>query len=293
MGRRLDAEEAFDLYADARGVDLSWDEQSGRLVVGTRLGRSSLPRAELAAALSAANRELKLVGFRLEGDEVVFSLSAFLEDDSRISAAVIDRLILVTRIAVRTFGPRVVPPPPRRKLSPVVERRPGELDAVERGEIAAAVLRARPAIAPLLGRSLDVTELVQDFFPRRRILELAADANLALTFALTRSGEAELLTTQLDALNRIAAAELAPRADLEDETAARAYLEHATRWARPSLLEQRVDDGDPRVHPPRLAPHASGHQLVFFVRSEETLVRRTAVLSLDDASIALHDETLG
>jgi hypothetical protein len=99
----LDAEQAFHELSSVRGIELLWDEGAARVTITVRLGRPAAPREAVAAAISAANSQLGLVGFRFDGEEVVFSLSAFLDPDGRLSSLVLQRMIAAGREAVRSF----------------------------------------------------------------------------------------------------------------------------------------------------------------------------------------------
>jgi hypothetical protein len=99
----LDAIQAFDEMAGVRGIELVWDESGGHIVVTIRLGRPAASEDAVAAALSAANSDLGVAGFRLDGDQIVFSIAAFLDPDGRISSLVLQRLVATAREAVGTF----------------------------------------------------------------------------------------------------------------------------------------------------------------------------------------------
>jgi hypothetical protein len=99
----LDAPQAFHYVADMRGVDLHWDEGAGHVVVVVRVGRPAATPEAVAAAISAANSELGLVGFRLDGEDVVFSVASFLDPDGRLSSTVLRRMIATAREAVHSF----------------------------------------------------------------------------------------------------------------------------------------------------------------------------------------------
>jgi hypothetical protein len=277
-------------------VEVLWDEAAGRVTARVVLPVEVRDRQALARAVSRANSELKLVGFRLIDERVVFSFSAFTDADGRLASAVLDRLVAIARVAVKgrreELARAAAGEHGRRTIAATVERRPLELSSSELAELAAATLHDLPALAPLAARASGATEIVQPFFAHHRVVELELEGGLPLHLAVERStGEARLLTTRLDTLNRIAAAELSG-ADLDREEIAFAYALHASEWARPALREERLDAlaGDPRVGPPRVESHVSGHQVDMWVRSDGKLVRRHVLVALYDGRLEILDE---
>ena len=275
-------------------VELSVDEARVRVSLPLPIDVRRARRADLATAVSTLNQELKLVGFRLAGDHVVWSLAAFREADGRISSAVIDRLVAMARIAGRSGREKILavahPQSPRRRPGTEIGERPIEVD---RDALARAVAADLPDLAPRMAGA-EMVEIVQPFFPGQQILEARLDRRLTVQLALpVGGGEPRLLTTRLDTLNRIAHDELGD-AEFDDESA-QAYMLAASHWARPHVDDRRIDhlDGDPRVHPPRPGMSVVGHLVVTWAISGEKLVRRTVVLSVFDVQLEIDDEPIG
>lgn len=288
---------------------IAWD--AARRLVSVSAEALRVPagqEARLAAAISALNTALEVVGYRLRGGHVVFGLSAPMNGDGTLSSSVLERMLAITHLAVTQQRPeleraaRGEPPRAPRLRGPVqLGRREVELDETERAALAAALVRDLPAASALLALPHDVVEIVQPWFPRHRVLEVRVARGPSVHVALDERREVRVLTGHIEALNRMAW-EALPGQELADEEAAASYARLASFWARPSIDERPVDSpagvaGVPaelasRIGPPRVDEHVQGLVVTMWLVASGRLLERQALLTIDHAQLELFDEVL-
>lgn len=240
-------------------IAVEWGELLG-VACDPHLAVPPARRDAAAAAISAANGRQRLVGFRIQGDRIVFSLAAFLEEDGSVSSLVLDRLIVITRLAVEASLPAI-----RAAVLEPSAAPPALLEAV---------LRDRPILASLLARPFELVERSQPWFRTRRIVEARTAAGLLLHAAVDEAGTVQVLTGRPEVVNDLALAEdLAAR--LADDAVALAYVLDATFWTRSDLDEKRPAEPQPWI---RL--HKAGREVGFEVVVDGQ--RRLARVLLDE-----------
>jgi hypothetical protein len=271
--------------ATAGRLRLVWDDVRVRAEVDLPVKPDPRARGEVATALSDINARTKLVGFRLDGRRVSFSLTAFRDPDGRVDSAVIDRLVAFARALCKTYLPRITEAARAgsgpRVLGTTVEPRPLELTRAEHDELVATLARDLPALAPLAAGAT-VIELTQPFFDKHRILEAQLAHDVAVQVAVAPSGDMLLLTTRPDHLARVIDDEIAG-GEIPDRETALAYGYHLAHWSRPVVREQPA--GAPRVD-----SHVSGYEVVYPLVSDGERVERHVLVNDGDGSIETRDD---
>jgi hypothetical protein len=219
----------------ATTVNVVWEERPGIVHLVTPMPFEVPPthRRDLLEAMAQINTQLVVGAFVLL-PRLAFVAAAHLNHDGSISDAVLDRLVHACRVTAARF----VEPLAQVCLPPVVPRpavtigaRKLSLDPGERALLAAAVERDWGRFAPRLAGRIDVSERLQPWWPRHRVLEVSSPAPMPATMihvAVTPSGGWRVLRGHPEVISELARVDRP--AQLADAEQARAYASICTSW---------------------------------------------------------------